>query len=142
MKVVEINGRWRIPYSEIDCRPAVEGLNKWRFTHEFHQRKGTIWRGSWTHWENRKTFGEVSVIEEGYRFRIERGQERVKEVNRISQEEANWRSSSLQGLTRFGFEYLVEFKAYGVNVVVASQDDKDYTQELMEDFVEIVKSFA
>jgi len=45
-------------------------------------------------------------------------------------------------LTRFGFEYLVElFKAYGVNVV-ASQDDKDHMQELMEDFVEIVKSFA
>ena len=41
-------------------------------------------------------------------------------------------------LTRFGFEYLVElFKAYGANVVVASQDDKDYMQELMEDFVEI-----
>jgi len=47
-------------------------------------------------------------------------------------------------LTRFGFEYLVElFKAYGVNVVVASQEEpKDYMQELMEDFVEIVKSFA
>jgi len=45
-------------------------------------------------------------------------------------------------LTRFGFEYLVEFKAYGVNVIVAFQDDKDHTQELMEDFVEIVKSFA
>ena len=44
-------------------------------------------------------------------------------------------------LTRFGFEYLVEFKAYGVNVV-AFQDDKDHTQELVEDFVEIVKSFA
>ena len=40
------------------------------------------------------------------------------------------------GLTRFGFEYLVEFKAYGVNVV-AFQDDKDHTQELMEDSVEI-----
>ena len=40
-------------------------------------------------------------------------------------------------LTRFGFEYLVEFKAYGVNVIVAFQDDKDHTQELMEDFVEI-----
>ena len=26
-------------------------------------------------------------------------------------------------LTRFGFEYLVEFKAYGVNVIVASQDE-------------------
>jgi predicted site-specific integrase-resolvase len=46
-------------------------------------------------------------------------------------------------LTRFGFEYLVElFKAYGANVVVAFQDDKDYVQELVEDFVEIVKSFA
>ena len=46
-------------------------------------------------------------------------------------------------LTRFGFEYLVEFKAYGVNVIVAFQEEpKDHTQELMEDFVEIVKSFA
>ena len=46
-------------------------------------------------------------------------------------------------LTRFGFEYLVElFKAYGVNVIVAFQDDKDHIQELVEDFVEIVKSFA
>jgi putative resolvase len=44
-------------------------------------------------------------------------------------------------LTRFGFEVKL-FKAYGVNVVVAFQDDKDHTQELMEDSVEIVKSFA
>ena len=42
-------------------------------------------------------------------------------------------------LTRFGFEYLVElFEAYGVNVIVASQEEpKDYTQELVEDSVEI-----
>ncbi|EHP70340.1 putative site-specific integrase-resolvase [Metallosphaera yellowstonensis MK1] len=46
-------------------------------------------------------------------------------------------------LTRFGFEYLVElFKAYGVNVVAFQEEPKDYMQELMEDFVEIVKSFA
>ena len=46
-------------------------------------------------------------------------------------------------LTRFGFEYLVEFKAYGVNVIIAFQEEpKDYMQELVEDFVEIVKSFA
>jgi predicted site-specific integrase-resolvase len=44
-------------------------------------------------------------------------------------------------LTRFGFEVKL-FKAYGVNVIVAFQDEKDYMQELMEDFVEIVKSFA
>jgi predicted site-specific integrase-resolvase len=34
------------------------------------------------------------------------------------------------------------FKAYGVNVIVAFQDEKDYVQELVEHFVEIVKSFA
>ena len=34
------------------------------------------------------------------------------------------------------------FKAYGANVVLAFQDDKDYMQELVEDFVEIVKPFA
>jgi predicted site-specific integrase-resolvase len=45
-------------------------------------------------------------------------------------------------LTRFGFEVKL-FKAYGVNVIVAFQEEpKDYVQELMEDFVEIVKSFA
>ncbi len=46
-------------------------------------------------------------------------------------------------LTRFGFEYLVElFKAYGVNVIVAFQDEpKDYMQELVEDFVEIVNFY-
>ena len=43
-------------------------------------------------------------------------------------------------LTRFGFEVKL-FKAYGVNVM-AFQDEKDYMQELVEDFVEIVKSFA
>ena len=44
-------------------------------------------------------------------------------------------------LTRFGFEVKL-FKAYGANVIIAFQDDKDYVQELMEDFAEIVKSFA
>lgn len=47
-------------------------------------------------------------------------------------------------LTRFGFEYLRElFKAYGVEVVVAFQEEpKDYMQELVEDLIEIVTSFA
>jgi len=45
-------------------------------------------------------------------------------------------------LTRFGFEYLVEFKAYSVDVVVAFQEEPKDMQELVEDFVEIVKSFA
>ena len=47
-------------------------------------------------------------------------------------------------LTRFGFEYLkILFSVLGVDVYVASQEEpKDYVQELVEDFVEIVTSFA
>ena len=47
-------------------------------------------------------------------------------------------------LTRFGFTYLEElFKAYGVKVIVAFQEEpKDYMQELVEDLIEIVVSFA
>jgi len=47
-------------------------------------------------------------------------------------------------LTRFGFAYLEElFKAYGVRVIVAFQEEpEDYMQELVEDLIEIVTSFA
>ncbi|RLF21118.1 MAG: IS607 family transposase [Thermoprotei archaeon] len=47
-------------------------------------------------------------------------------------------------LTRFGFTYLRElFEAYGVRVIVAFQEEpKDYYQELVEDLIAIVTSFA
>jgi excisionase family DNA binding protein len=47
-------------------------------------------------------------------------------------------------LTRFGFEYLKTlFNTFGVDVYVVFQEEpKDYVQELVEDFVEIVSSFA
>ncbi len=47
-------------------------------------------------------------------------------------------------LTRFGFTYLKElFEAYGVRVIVAFQEEpKDYYQELVEDLMAIVTSFA
>ena len=47
-------------------------------------------------------------------------------------------------LTRFGFEYLKTlFNTLGVDVYVAFQEEsKDYMQELVEDFIEIVASFA
>jgi excisionase family DNA binding protein len=47
-------------------------------------------------------------------------------------------------LTRFGFEYLKTlFNTLGVDVYVAFQEgSKDYVQELVEDFIEIVTSFA
>jgi len=47
-------------------------------------------------------------------------------------------------LTRFGFTYLKElFEAYGVKVIVAfHEESKDYYQELVEDLIAIVTSFA
>jgi len=47
-------------------------------------------------------------------------------------------------LTRFGFEYLKTlFNTLGVDVYIAFQEEsKDYVQELVEDFIEIVTSFA
>jgi excisionase family DNA binding protein len=47
-------------------------------------------------------------------------------------------------LTRFGFEYLKTlFNTFGVDVYVVFQEEpKDYVQELVEDFLEIVTSFA
>ncbi|GBF08618.1 IS element orfA, putative resolvase [Aeropyrum pernix] len=47
-------------------------------------------------------------------------------------------------LTRFGFTYLKElFEAYGVRVIVAfNEEPKDYYQELIDDLIAIVTSFA
>jgi excisionase family DNA binding protein len=47
-------------------------------------------------------------------------------------------------LTRFGFEYLKTlFNTLGVELFVAFEEEpKDYKEELVEDFVEIVTSFA
>jgi len=46
-------------------------------------------------------------------------------------------------LTRFGFEYLERFfKSHGVGVEVVEEGEKGYMEELIEDFVSIVTSFA
>lgn len=46
-------------------------------------------------------------------------------------------------LTRFGFEYLKQyFESYGVKIDVVEETEKSYMEELIEDFVSIVISFA
>jgi predicted site-specific integrase-resolvase len=91
----------------------------------------------------KKTFGEVSVIEiKDISSGLKEDREGLKKLL-AKRRQIDAVVAYKDRLTRFGFEYLVElFKAYGANVVVAFQDDKDYMQELVEDFAEIVKSFA
>ncbi|MEM0250021.1 MAG: hypothetical protein QXG15_04460 [Desulfurococcaceae archaeon] len=46
-------------------------------------------------------------------------------------------------LTRFGFEYLARFfESHGVRVEVVEESGKGYMDELVEDFVALVTSFA
>jgi predicted site-specific integrase-resolvase len=89
----------------------------------------------------KKIFGEVSVVEiKDISSGLKEDREGLKKLL-AKRRQIDVIVAYKDKLTRFGFEVKL-FKAYGVNVIVAFQDDKDYVQELVEDFVEIVKSFA
>jgi len=150
IKAIEINGRWRIPYSEVE-RILSGGKVKQVAIYarvSSNTQKDNLERqlNALRDWV-KKTLGEVSVIEVkdiGSGLKEDRrGLKKLLELAKRRQIDAIVVAYK-DRLTRFGFEYLVElFKAYGVNVFVALQEEpKDYTQELAEDFVEIVRSFA
>jgi excisionase family DNA binding protein len=150
IKAIEINGRWRIPYSEVERllsggkvkQVAIYARVSSNTQKDDLERQLNALR-DWV----KKTLGEVSVIEVkdiGSGLKEDRrGLRKLLELAKRRQIDAIVVAYK-DRLTRFGFEYLVElFKAYGVNVFVAFQEEpKDYTQELAEDFVEIVRSFA
>jgi len=151
IKAVEVNGRWRIPYSEIERLLSGGGKVKQVALYarvSSNKQKDDLERqlDALREWV-RKTLEGVSVIEVkdiGSGLKEDRrGLKKLIELAKKRQIDAVVVAYK-DRLTRFGFEYLVElFKAYGVNVVVAFQEEpKDYMQELVEDFVEIVKSFA
>ena len=150
IKAIEINGRWRIPYSEVERllsggkvkQVAIYARVSSNTQKDDLERQLNALR-DWV----KETLGEVSVIEVkdiGSGLKEDRrGLKKLLELAKRRQIDAIVVAYK-DRLTCFGFEYLVElFKAYGVNVFVALQEEpKDYTQELAEDFVEIVRSFA
>jgi predicted site-specific integrase-resolvase len=91
----------------------------------------------------KKTFGEVSVIEiKDISSGLKEDREGLKKLIELAKRrQIDVVVAYKDRLTRFGFEVKL-FKAYGANVVVAFQDDKDYVQELVEDFVEIVRPYG
>ncbi|BFI74779.1 IS607 family transposase [Sulfurisphaera ohwakuensis] len=149
IKAVEINGRWRIPYSEVER--LLSGGNRVKQVVIYARVSSNTQKDDLERQLNalrewvRENYGDVNVVEVkdiGSGLKEDRrGLKKLIELARRRQIDAVVVAYK-DRLTRFGFEYLVElFKAYGVNVVVAFQDE-DYMQELVEDFVEIVKSFA
>jgi predicted site-specific integrase-resolvase len=90
----------------------------------------------------KKTFGGVSVVEiKDISSGLKEDREGLKKLLAKRRQIDAVVVAYKDRLTRFGLEVEL-FKAYGVNAIIAFQDDKDYVQELVEDFVEIVKSFA
>ncbi len=152
IRAVEIHGRWHIPYSEVERLLRGEALRPRRVA-VYARVSGSTQRDdlerqlqALREWV-RKTYGDIEVVEvtdigSGINTR-RRGLWKLMEMARRRQIDAVVVAYK-DRLTRFGFEYLEElFKAYGVKVVVAFQDEpKDYMQELVEDLVAIVTSFA
>ncbi len=151
IKAIEVNGRWRIPYSEVER--LITRKEKVKQVAVYARVSSNTQKDDMERQLNalkewvKKTFGNVMIIEikdigSGLK-EDRRGLKKLIELAKRRQIDAIVVAYK-DRLTRFGFEYLVElFKAYGVNVIVAFQEEpKDYMQELVEDFVEIVKSFA
>jgi excisionase family DNA binding protein len=146
-----VHGRWKIPYSEIekilrgvqrirrlaiyarvssntqkdDLERQVEALKLWA-AKNFPQAEYTV------------VTDVASGLNEG-----RRGLKKLIEVARRREIDAVVVAHE-DRLTRFGFEYLKTlFNALGVELFVAFEEEpKDHRQELVEDFVEIVTSFA
>ncbi len=152
IRAMEVHRQWRIPYSEVERLLRGEVLRPRRVAiyarvsgstqKDDLERQIRALRG-WV----RKIYGDVEVVEvtdigSGINTK-RRGLWKLVEMARRKQVDAVVVAYK-DRLTRFGFEYLEElFKAYGVKVVVAFQEEpKDYMQELMEDLVAIVTSFA
>jgi len=156
IQAVNINGRWRIPESEIKrllgqpveeittpritrvvIYARVSGANhKKELENQVEALKRYVERNNW------KLIGVVKDIASG----LKEDRRRLwKLVEKAKRHEFDILLVAYKDrLTRFGFKYLEElFKACGVKVIVAFQEPpKDFYQELVEDLIEIVASFA
>jgi predicted site-specific integrase-resolvase len=148
-KVVAYNvhGRWRIPYSEVER--LLGGATKRRVAIyarvSSNTQKEDLERQveSLKLWVGRNAeYVVVADIASGLK-EDRRGLRKLVEMARRREIDAVV-VACRDRLTRFGFEYLRElFRAYGAEVYVAFQEEpKGYVEELVEDFVELVTSFA
>jgi excisionase family DNA binding protein len=146
-----VNGRWRIPYSEVER--VLRGVQRVRRVAIYTRVSSNTQKNDLERqvdalklWVS-KNFPSAeyvvvtdiaSVLKEdrrGLRKLIEMAKRREIQAVVVAYRDR---------LTRFGFEYLKTlFNTLGVDIYVAFQEEpKDYVQELVEDFVEIVTSFA
>ncbi len=146
-----VHGKWRIPYSEVER--ILRGVQRVRRVAIYARVSSNTQRDDLEKqvealklWVS-KNFPSAEYVvvtdvasglnedRRGLRKLIEMAKRREIQVVVVAYRDR---------LTRFGFEHLKTlFNALGVDVYVAFQKEpKDYVQELVEDFVEIVTSFA
>jgi len=146
-----VHGRWRIPYSQVekllervqrikriaiyarvssnaqkdDLERQVEALKLWASKNVPQAECVVVTDVASGLNENRRGLRKLVEMARG------------REINAIV-------VAHKDRLTRFGFEYLKAlFNVLGVELFIAFEEEpKDYRQELVEDFVEIVTSFA
>jgi excisionase family DNA binding protein len=146
-----VHGRWKIPYSEVE--KILKGVQRVRRLAIYARVSSSAQKDDlerqvealklWT----AKNFPQAEYVvvtdiasglnedRSGLRKLIEMARRREVDAIVVAHKDR---------LTRFGFEYLKTlFNALGVELFVAFEEEpKDYRQELVEDFVEIVTSFA
>ena len=156
IRAININGRWRIPESEVKrilgqpveeiitpkiarvvIYARVSGTNQRKeLENQIEALKKYVEQNNW------KLVGVVKDIASGLK-EDRRGLWKLVEMAKRHEFDILLVAYK-DRLIRFGFKFLEElFKAYGVKVIVAFQESpKDFYQELVEDLIEIVTSFA
>jgi len=149
---VNINGRWYIPESEFEklvkgARASVKRVAVYARVSGDTRRDGLERQVALLEDYVKKQFPQagyivVKDVASGLK-EDRRGLRKLIDLARRRQVDAVV-VAYRDRLARFGFTYLEElFKAYGVRVIVVFQEEpKDYMQELVEDMIEVVASFA
>ncbi|OYT47646.1 MAG: IS607 family transposase [Desulfurococcales archaeon ex4484_42] len=152
VRAVNIHGRWYIPESELERlikgfyaglkRIAIYARVSGSTQKDDLERQITSLEGYIRKHFPQAEYTVIKDIASGLK-EDRRGLRKLIEMARKKQIDAVLVAYK-DRLTRFGFTYLKElFEAYGVKVIVAFHEEpKDYYQELIEDLIAIVTSFA
>jgi excisionase family DNA binding protein len=146
-----VHGRWRIPYSEVER--VLRGVQRVRRVAIYARVSSDTQREdlerqveSLKLWVYRNLPNAEYVVVTDVASGLSEGRRGLRELIEMAKrrEVQAIVIAYRDRLTRFGFEYLKTlFNTLGVDVYVVFQEEsKNYVQELVEDFIEIVTSFA
>jgi excisionase family DNA binding protein len=146
-----VHGKWRIPYSEVER--VLRGVQRVRRVAIYARVSSNTQRGDLERqvealklWVYRNLPNAEYVVVTDVASGLSEGRRGLRELIEMAKRKETQAIviAYRDRLTRFGFEYLKTlFNTLGVDVYVVFQEEsKNYVQELVEDFIEIVTSFA